>query len=182
MESKRREGFDAVYLEYRDEVFQTAVLCIHNPSDAEDIAQEVFVRYYIYTAHSIVANPRSWLLTTSKNLARNYMKHAQYERLLDRDESMELLMEREPDVEDVFFGKLWKKEIYEYTDMILEAVKSRNKKWYDALMYAYCMEMPRRDIAECMGITLNALEGILKRAKNWIKDNYRDEYDHIARA
>jgi hypothetical protein len=32
-----------------------------------------------------------------------------------------------------------------------------------------------------MGITVDALQGLLRRAKDWIKKNYRDEYDHITR-
>lgn len=182
MESGRREGFDAVYKEYRELVFQTTVLYTHNPDDAEDIVQEAFVRYYIHSAHSIVANPKNWLLVISKNLALNHIRHAKYERLLSEEESMEIILEREPDVADVFFENMWKREILEYTDRILEAVSSRNKRWYDALIYAYCMKMPRREIADCMGITLDALSSMLRRAKNWIKDNYNDEYDHIIKA
>lgn len=181
MESKRRRGFDAVYHECRDLVFQTTVMYTHNPDDAEDITQETFVRYYIYSVHSTVSNPKNWLLAISKNLALNHMKHTKYERLLNEDESIEELLEREPNVSDVFFDNMWKREIVEYTERILEAVRLRNKKWYDALIYAYCLEMPRQDIADCMGMTLDALMSMLRRAKNWIRDNYRDEYDHITR-
>lgn len=179
MESKRRADFDAVYREYRDLVFQTAVMYTHNPSDAEDIVQEAFVRYYIYRAHSEVNSPKNWLLVTAKNLALNHLKHRAYERVLNEEERMELLLEPEPDAADVFFENMWKREQLEYTDRILEAVRLRNRKWYDALICAYCMEMPRQEIADCMGISLNALASMLKRAKKWIRDHYREEYDHI---
>lgn len=177
-----REGFDAVYRECRESVFQTAIMYTHNPDDAEDITQEAFVRYYIYSAHSTVSNPKNWLLVISKNLALNHVRHAGYERVLDENESIETLLKPESDVADVFFENMWKREILEYTDKILEAVRARNKKWYNALIYAYCMEMPRQEIADCMGITLDALAGILRRAKNWIRNHYRDEYDHINKA
>lgn len=182
MESKRREGFEAVYREYRELVFQTAIMYTHNPDDAEDIAQEAFIRYYIYSAHSMVSNPKNWLSVISKNLSYNHVKHAKHERLLNEDESIEEMLEWEHDTADVFFENMWKREIVEYTDRILGAVKVRNKRWYDALIYAYCMEMPRRELADCMGITLDALTSMLQRAKNWIRENYREEYDHITRA
>lgn len=184
MESKGREDFDAVYSKYRDLIFQTAVMYIHNPEDAEDIAQEAFVRYYIFSAHDKVDNPKNWLMVISKNLARNYIRRAAYERGLVEKEGVEKMLEMEsgPDVEDIFFENMWKREIMDYTDRILEAVRARNRKWYDALIYAYCMEMPRKTIADCMGISPDALTSMLRRAKQWIRKNYEDEYDHIDKA
>lgn len=182
MESERRKDFDAVYREYRNEIFRSALVSIHNPNDAEDIAQEAFYRYYVYCAHSEVENPRSWLMVSAKNLAYNYLKHAKYERLLCEEESIEDMLKCEPDLADTFFENMWKREIVKYTDRVLEVVKARNKKWYDALIYAYCLEMSRQDIADCMGMSLDALSSLLQRAKNWIKENYRDEFDHITKA
>ncbi len=182
MESERRKDFDAVYKEYRHEIFRAALVSIHNPNDAEDITQEAFIRYYVYCSHSEVSNPKSWLMVTAKNLALNYVKHAKYERLLHEEENIENMLECEPDLADIFFENMWKREVLEYTDKILEVVKARNKRWYDALIYAYCMEMPRRDIADCMGISVKALSSMLQRAKNWIKENYKDEFDHIISA
>ena len=182
MESERRKDFDAVYREYRNLIYQTALMSIHNPNDAEDIAQEAFIRYYVHRAHSEVDNPKSWLMVTAKNLAYNHAKHAKYERLLHEEENIENILRCEPDLADVFFENMWKWEILEYTNRVLKAVKDRNKRWYDALIYAYGMEMPRQDIADCMDMSVEALSSMLQRAKNWIKENYRDEFDHIARA
>lgn len=182
MESERRKDFDAVYREYRHLIFQAALVNIHNSNDAEDIAQETFIRYYIHRAHSTVENPKSWLMVTAKNLAYNHTKHTRYERLLHEEENIENMLKCEPDPADIFFENMWKMEMIEYTDRILKAVKDKNKKWYDALIYAYCMEMPRQEIAESMDMTVDALASMLQRARNWIKENYRDEFDHITRA
>lgn len=182
MESERREDFDAVYREYRDLIYQTALVSIRNLNDAEDIAQEAFIRYYVHRSHSTVENPKSWLMVTAKNLAYNHVKRLRRERLLHEEENIENMLKCEPDPADIFFENMWKREMLEYTDRILEAVKDKNKKWYDALIYAYCMKMPRQEIADCMNTTLDALSSMLQRAKNWIKENYRDEFDHITRA
>lgn len=182
MESERREDFDAVYKEYRNQIYQTVLMSIRNPDDAEDIAQEAFMRYYIHRAHSEVGNPKSWLAVTAKNLAYNHVKHTKHERLLNEDENIENMLGKEPDPEDIFFENMWKKEMYEYTDKILTAVLERNKKWYDALIYAHGMEIPRQEIADSMNMTTEALASMLQRARNWIRENYRDEFDHITRA
>lgn len=184
MESNDRDGFNAVYCKYRNLIFQTVLMYTHNPEDAEDIVQEAFMRYYIYKSHSTVDNPKNWILVTAKNLANNHVRRLHYERELIEKEGTAKTHEvkTEADVADVFFENMWKREILEYTDKILGAVRARNKKWYDALIYAYCMEMPRQEIADCMGISVDALTGILRRAKKWIRKNYEDEYDHIIKA
>ena len=179
IESKRREDFDSVYSECRSEMLKAAMIYTHSLDDAEDIAQEALIRYYIYSAHRPVENPRSWLLVIAKNLAMNYLRHAQHERVLREEESMEILLESVEDTADVFVENMWRREILDYTDRVLEAVRAKNKKWYDALIYAYCMEMPRQDIADDMGISLDALMSMLGRAKKWIRKHYKDEYDHI---
>ena len=182
MESERRKDFDAVYKKYRNQIFQTALMNIRNPDDAEDIAQEALMRYYIHRAHSEVENPKSWLLVTAKNLAYNHVKRTRRERLLHEDEDIVSMLGREPDPEDIFFENMWKKEVLEYTDKILAAVLERNKKWYDVLIYAHGMEIPRQELADSMDTTVDALASMLQRARNWIRENYRDEFDHITRA
>lgn len=179
IESKRREDFDVVYCECRSEMLQAIMMFTHSREDAEDIAQEALIRYYVYSAHRPLKNPRNWLLVIAKNLTLNYMRHAKHERVLREEESMEILLEPVTDTADDFVENMWKREILAYTDRILEAVRIQNIKWYDALIYAYCMEMPRQEIADAMGISLDALMSMLGRAKNWIRKNYKDEYDHI---
>lgn len=179
IESKRREDFDAVYSECRSEMLQAIMMFTHSREDAEDIAQETLIRYYIYSAHRPVKNPRNWLLVIAKNLTLNYLRHAKHESVLREEESMETLLEPVTDTADEFVENMWKREILNYTDRILEAVRAKNIKWYDALIYAYCMELPRQEIADDMEISLDALMSMLSRAKNWIRKHYKDEYDHI---
>ena len=69
-----RQGFDAVYEKYKNLIFQTAFLYIKEWYAAEDIMQETFLRYYIYMEHTRVENTKSWLLTTAKNIALNYIR------------------------------------------------------------------------------------------------------------
>ncbi len=180
-ESERRRDFEVVYRKYRHAIYQTAFMYVRNREDAEDIAQEAFTRYYVHSAHNVVDNPKSWIAVTAKNLAYNHLKHAKYERLLSEGEDIDTLLESEPDFTDSFFENMWKRDRLEYTDRVLRAMKLKNERWYDAMIYAYGMEMLRQDIADCMGVTLDALSGMLRRAKNWIRENYEDEFDHITK-
>ena len=73
-ESIRKMEFDAAYAVHKESVYQVAMLYLRNQHTAEDIMQEVFLRYYIYTEHNEVKSVKGWLLRVTKNLASNYRR------------------------------------------------------------------------------------------------------------
>lgn len=176
MESREIEGFEAVYRECRDDVYRTAFLITRSPETAEDIAQETFVRYFVCCRQNPPASPGSWLMVVARNLAYNHLRHVGYESLYPDEGWLDRPVRG---TEEIFFENMWRREKLEYTGRILAAVRARNRKWYDAMICAYCMEMPRQEVADCMGITLDALMSVLSRAKKWIRKHYREEYEQI---
>ena len=179
IESGKKNGFNAVYEKYRKMVFRIAYQYTCNEEDAKDITQEVFGRYYIFAETSQVMYVQNWLATTARNIAVNHVKRISHERLLWAEEEMEDYLGHEDDPEDKFFGNLCKKDELEYACRILEALKAKKQKWYDIAVYAYCNEMPRQQIADRMGMSLDAVMSTLTRIKDWIRKNYKDEFDHI---
>ena len=167
------------YEEYHKMVFRIAYHYICNREEAEDISQVVFGRYYIFSETGRVTNVRSWLATTARNVAVNHVKHISYERLLWAKETMEDYLGYEEDPEEHFFGTLREKDKIECACRILAALKTKKRKWYNLAVYAYCNEMPRQEIADRMGMSLNAVMSTLTRIKDWIRKNYKDEFDHI---
>src|SRR5262249_12925648 len=68
------DRFEAFVREFQDMVFGTAVRLVGNPTDAEDIAQNVFLRAFQH-AGDVVGNPRAagWLKTVTTNLSLNHL-------------------------------------------------------------------------------------------------------------
>ena len=83
------------------------------------------------------------------------------------------------EAEEQFFGTLREKDEIECACRILAALKTKKRKWYNLAVYAYCNEMPRQEIADRMGMSLDAVMSTLTRIKDWIRKNYKDEFDHI---
>ena len=50
-----------------------------------------------------------------------------------------------------------------------------------AMVLVYYMDMPQVKVAELMGVNLRTLHSLLHRAKNWIKKNYKVEYEEMNR-
>ena len=120
-------------------------------------------------------------MTTARNLAINYLKHTKHEMYLSDLNGYETEVLLGSDVQDAFFEGLWRYEVFGYAGTVLEAVHARNKNWYNALILAYAMKKPQYQVAEEMGITLDALTSMLQRAKKWIRKHYKEEFDHITR-
>ena len=59
---------------YQDMVFSTAMRLLANPTEAEDVAQEVFLRAYEHY-HELSASPTvgGWLKTVATNLSLNHL-------------------------------------------------------------------------------------------------------------
>lgn len=175
-------GFDAIYEEYKAKVFQIAMMYTKEWHAAEDITQEVFLRYYIYMEHAVIENSRQWILTTTRNIALNYKRDRSREHLVDFGEFGEDRLSTDESGENIFFEKLWKREVYASTTTILDALYEKNRRWYDAVTLVYCMGKPQKEVADCMGVKLDTLHSMLYRARNWIKEHYREQYDHIHEA
>ena len=66
------DAWEALVGGYQAPVFRLAYLILGDAADAEDVAQEAFVRAYLALARFDAARPlRPWLLSITANLARN---------------------------------------------------------------------------------------------------------------
>jgi RNA polymerase sigma-70 factor (ECF subfamily) len=68
------DQFEAFVRRHQDMVFGTAVRLLGNPTDAEDIAQNVFLKaYQRFAAVGASASPEAWLRTVTRNACLNQL-------------------------------------------------------------------------------------------------------------
>ena len=68
------EKFEAFMMNYQDMVFSTAVRLLGNPTDAQDIAQTVFLKAHAsFAALSQSPTAGGWLKTVTTNLCLNHL-------------------------------------------------------------------------------------------------------------
>ena len=51
---------------------------------------------------------------------------------------------------------------------IFRELYQKKARWYQAVTLVYYVDMPQKEAAKQMGVTLYALEGMLKRARKWM--------------
>ena len=177
---KDKVGFERAYHANKELIYRTAMKYSDNNQDvAQEITQDVFLKLYIHFDTFDEEYLTAWLVTTTKNLARNYMKKSSRE-VLDADIVLTSYLHTENMVEsteDAVIKKFLQEEDVRQGRFILDALYKKNERWYEAVTMVYCMEKKQADVAKEMGISIEVLHSVLYRAKKWIfKKYYSDEH------
>ncbi|MBQ4629075.1 MAG: sigma-70 family RNA polymerase sigma factor [Clostridia bacterium] len=114
------QAFEAFIRENQTRVYRIALSLVHNPQDAEDIAQETFVKVYMsissFNGQSAIT---TWMYRIVYNLAVDFLKkhgkRAKVTKTLDDPEDPELLILSDESFlpEEAFEKKQMKRDLYE---------------------------------------------------------------------
>lgn len=75
--SNTADGFLDVFLRFRTRLARAIARIVRRPDDIEDIVQETFLRCYQASGRTTVRHPRSFMLTTARNIALNHVERAE---------------------------------------------------------------------------------------------------------
>ncbi len=172
-------NFDEIYGEYASLVYRIILYHSEDRNVAEEIMQEVFMKLYINRENIKTEAIRAWLVTTAKNMTRNYKRDSWYETavLETFDDNSELLAS--DSLEDDFIAALRKSECNVLMETVFEDLYKKSVRWYEAVTIAYLLEKPQKEVAKIMGMSLEQLHGMLYRARKWIQERYKEEYDRL---
>jgi len=142
---------------------------VGNADEAEDLAQEVFLR--VYRARKKY-RPRSkfstWLFTIANNLALNCLRARQRKPVvpLSLHESGPLGPRPEEQlVHDPGTGPMQRVQKEELAERIREALDGLNERQRMAVVLNKFEDMNYAEIAEIMGLTTKAVKSLLSRAR-----------------
>ncbi len=96
--------------------------------------------------------------------------------LLDDEGLAAQMGEEVPGPDELIFMRERRRKETELTSTMLEELYQHNPRWYDAVVRAFVLEIPQKEIAEEMGIRLEAFQSMLFRAKKWMKTKYEADY------
>ncbi|MCR4779642.1 MAG: RNA polymerase sigma factor [Ruminiclostridium sp.] len=148
------------YIElYRRSVTDAALFIVKNPADAEDIAQEVFLKLYTYTgSFNDDDHVRAWLLRCAVNRALNLVKSGWHRHSLPLeaagDEAGET-QERNSDVKT--------------------AMMSLPPKLRAALYMHYYEGYTAEETAKLLGLSTAAVKARLKRGRDRLRTLLENE-------
>lgn len=171
------EIFNDIYDKYVNAVWRTARYYSENQTDADEITQLTFVNLLV--GYEKIRNKdaiESWLRTTAYRLACSQMRKRKLEMPMDDAELAAQMGEEIPSPDELIFMRERRRKEKDLTSTMLDELYQHNEKWYDAVVRAYVLEIPQKEIAEEMGIRLEAFQSLLFRARKWMKTKYEADY------
>lgn len=172
--------FNEIYEQYKNLVLKAAYMYSGDNCDvAEDITQDTFLKLYMNFEALKSGNIPSWLFTTAKNEALNFDKKSKREILVGEREEFDESLPAGESSEEKYIENELEEERRRLHERIFSDLIKKNKRWYDAIILAYYMDIPQAKAAEIMGMRTQAFHTMLHRARKWIKKKYGVEYEEM---
>ena len=149
---------------YGDAIFRFCIVKVTNREQAEDMTQEVFMRYWQYLRDGKeMTNTRSFLYTIANNLAKDWYKKKKSTSLDDRLEAGDESVLRSDDTSQELLA--------EYA-RVLDVIADMEEGDRTVLLLKYVDGLPPRDIAEILGETANAISVRINRAETRLQGKF----------
>lgn len=159
-------AFQILVEKYQEMVFRTCMGLLHNPDDADDIAQEVFVEVYEslgYFRHE--AKLSTWIYRIAVNKSLNYLKKTKRKSLFKSLE--EIFQPGQKNELSVSLVEAADKDVEaeEQKRMLETALNKLPENQRIAFVLFRYDELPQKEIAEIMGLSVSAVESLVHRAR-----------------
>ena len=153
---------------HQQAVFRFAYLILGDPDDAEDVAQESFLRAWKYLERFDVTRPfRPWLLSITSNLASNWRRSAgRYISALTRA----FRYEPTPDsIEEKSAKAMQANELW-------EAVKRMKKADQQVVYLRYFLDLSVAETADVLQIAEGTVKSRMSRALRKLQNIIREDF------
>ena len=159
-----QQDFKLLIKKYEANVFRTAIGFVHNKQDAEEITQDVFVKVYqSLSSFNNKAAFSTWLYRITVNSSLNYLRKKKRKGFWVSLSELVQLPSKDKQPETIIT------ERSEQT-IIQQALDSLPGKQRQAFVLSKYEELPQRQVADIMQISEGAVEQLIQRAKNNLKN------------
>ncbi|MCB1234438.1 MAG: sigma-70 family RNA polymerase sigma factor [Verrucomicrobiae bacterium] len=166
-------AFEELMTLHQHAVIGTVAKMLGSPDDAEDIAQQVFIRVWKSAPrYEPQAKFTTWLFTITRNLVFNEMRRRQRKPAYSIEEREEEFHLSTPDhgAKGPDEAALQK----ELEDAIDAAIQTLPEKQRMAVILRRYEDMPYEEIGAILKLSLPAVKSLLFRARTQLKESLRD--------
>ena len=159
-QDKDTRKFEEIYIKYKEVVYKTALrYSDYNREISQEMTQEVFVKLCDYPNLLQEEYIGAWLVSEDGGFIAETENSTQ----------------KSP--EDAFLEEFTRDQRNKKAKRILDDLYETNERWYDAVTKSYCLNMPQKEVAEEMGVSIEVLHSVLYRAREWVKKRYKSDED-----
>jgi RNA polymerase sigma-70 factor, ECF subfamily len=155
-----RAAFTRVAKAHYDLVYRIAWRMLGGPGEAEDVAQDVFLRLW-HSAGQVrqAGSLRAWLARVATNLAIDRLRRRRPEVVAEL-----------PEIADPDPGPDRRVERRAAGEIVSAAVAGLPERQRVAVVLTYYEELANAEVAEALGISVEAVESLLARARRKLKE------------
>lgn len=169
-------AFEALVEIHQGAVIGTVAKMLGNPSEAEDIAQQVFIRIWKSAArYEPQAKFTTWMFTITRNLVFNETRRKKRKPTVSNDEREE---DSHQVVEDVHTATpdadVLQTELEKAVD---DAIQALPEKQRIAIVLRRYEELPYDEIGKVLSMSVPAIKSLLFRARTQLKENLQKYLD-----
>jgi RNA polymerase sigma-70 factor (ECF subfamily) len=166
------EAFQSLFNCYAPPVINFAYRFLHSQAEAEDLAQEVFLRVYKGRERYDDNRPfKPWLFAIASRLISNHLRNTKRHHQVSLDYTP---AEDEAPLASIIPEKSLRPDQQidqqEKVRAVQAALDGLPENQRTAVLLARFEEMSYEDIAEVMGVSITAVKSLLFRAKQTLKD------------
>ena len=154
MRNISEQEFSEKYYLYKNTIYSIAFSYVHNVVDADDIVQDVFMKYLqSNTSFQTLDNEKYWLIRVTINTSKSFIKKAWKQKVSLNDEIIDKTPQEEKR-DDSMFEKVYKlPHIYK-----------------EVIILHYYEELSINDISKALKLSISAVKKRLERARNILKE------------
>ena len=163
MRNISNEQFNKKYYQYKDILYKISYTYVHNVYDADDIVQDVFMKY-LNSNESFKTddNEKYWLIRVTINTCKNFIS-SNWKKRITFDEDLNKISNN--DLGNVAEDKCNYNKLF-------DIIKVLPHKYKEVIILHYIEEMKVNEISSVLKISVSAVKKRLERARNMIKEQY----------
>lgn len=171
-------AFETLIERHQQAVLGTVAKMLGHPAEAEDIAQQVFIRIWKSASrYEAQAKFTTWLFTIARNLVFNEMRRRQRKPTSSLEEREEFTGLATPDGAGTHLSPDETALRRELEQAIDNAIQSLPEKQRLAVVLRRYEEMPYEQIGEVLNLSVPAVKSLLFRARTQLKELLKDYLD-----
>jgi RNA polymerase sigma factor (sigma-70 family) len=162
-------AFRLLVEKYRNDVFRTVFAVLRDQKEAEDAAQDVFMKVYTSLSHYENQGFKTWITRIAVNHAID-VKRKQARRREDVVDSLEQQVPGTPK------NSVEKEVIAQDQRRLVQTKLNEVPENYREVIYGfYIAEKSYQQMAKEQNVQVKTIETKLYRAKNWMKKNWKED-------
>ncbi|AEG60271.1 sigma-70 family RNA polymerase sigma factor [Desulforamulus ruminis] len=163
-DKEKEETLDFIMIQYGKDILQLAYTYVKDLSQAEDLAQEIFIKCFRHLdSFKQQANVKTWLYRIASNHCKDYLKSWHHRKVTVNDKITELLLFSNHQVDEEVIKK-------DEDEELVEAVFQLKIKYREVIYLYYYEDFSIKEISQALKVNENTVKTRLKRARQLLKE------------